>query len=59
VTLDEEAKHATELLAGKVVQTVSRHRPEEVLIQFTDGTRLFVDINGTSLELSIADSRSG
>jgi hypothetical protein len=59
VTPEEEAEHATESLAGKVIETVSRHRPEEVLIQFTDGTRLFVDINGTSLELSITDSRSG
>jgi hypothetical protein len=59
VTLEEEAKHVAELLAGKVVETVARYRTEEILIQFTDGTRLFVDINGTCLELSITDSRSG
>jgi hypothetical protein len=52
--LEHESKRATEMLAGKIVAKVYRHRPKELLIEFTDGTRLFVD--GEGLELSITDS---
>ena len=51
-TLEAEALRATELLAGKVVASVSRHGEREVLVQFTDGTRLFVDAD-MPLELSV------
>jgi hypothetical protein len=35
---------------------VERFRPREVLVEFTDGTRLFVDVTADSdLEISIAD----
>lgn len=50
--LEAHALRATELLAGKVAEAVTRHRENEVVIQFTDGTRLFVDSEKT-LELSI------
>ena len=49
----DEAKRATKLLKGKTVKKVWRHRPEELAIEFDDGTRLFVDRNETGLELSI------
>lgn len=55
VTLEEEAERATELLAGKVVETVLRLRPEEVVVQFTDGSRLFLDVRDSLLEMSITD----
>jgi hypothetical protein len=55
VTLEEEAKRVTELLVGKVVETIWRHRPGEIVIQFTDGNRFFANVNGNSLELSITD----
>jgi hypothetical protein len=48
MTLEEEAKRATELLSGKMVETVWRHQPGEVGIRFKDGSRLFVDINGNA-----------
>ena len=51
--LSQEANRATESLAGKVVARVERHRASEVLIEFTDGTRLFVDGTTQGLELSI------
>ena len=51
--LESEAARATELLKGKVVHIVWRHREKEVAIQFTDGTRLFVDLVATGLDLSI------
>ena len=52
MTLDEETTRATEMLRGKVVKRVVRHREGEVLIEFEDGARLFAD-SETSLELSI------
>jgi hypothetical protein len=56
VTLEEEATRATEMLHGKVVRAVWRHRPGEVWIEFVDETRLFVDtpLSG-ALEVCITD----
>ena len=51
--LDGEAKRASDLLAGKCVRLVRRHRPGELLVEFTDGTRLFVDASRGELELSV------
>ena len=53
MNLEQEAERATELLKGKVVTKVMRHRAKEVCIEFTDGTRLFVDHNPDNVELSI------
>jgi hypothetical protein len=53
--LGEQSEKASTLLSGKVVARVVRNRSTEVLIEFTDGTRLFVDIAGDSLELSITN----
>jgi hypothetical protein len=52
VTREEEAERATEMLSGKVIVRVERHRDNELLIEFTDGTRLFVD-SQDPIELSI------
>lgn len=51
--LSDEATRASELLRGKVVSHIVRHRESEVLIEFTDGTRLFVDRSSSGVELSI------
>jgi len=56
-SLEEEAKRATEMLSGKTISLIHRHRSGEVLIEFTDGTRLFVDRSETGLELSITGER--
>ena len=40
------------MLLGKIVQRIWRHRDGEVVIEFEDGSRLFVD-SGSALELSI------
>jgi hypothetical protein len=53
--LEDEALRATDLLKGKTVQTVWRHRQKEVGIEFTDGTRLFVDQTDAGLDLSITE----
>lgn len=55
--LQDEARRATELLRGKVISEIFRHRPTEVGIEFTDGTRLFVDKASDGVDLSITDGR--
>jgi len=42
-------------LRGRTVAVVWRHRSGEVGVQFTDGTRLFVDRTLNSMGLSIAE----
>ncbi|MCC0011752.1 MAG: hypothetical protein H6920_11470 [Sphingomonadaceae bacterium] len=56
VNLSDEEARATSLLAGRVLERVRRYRPNEVLIEFSDGTRLFVDAS-IQLELSIHGGR--
>lgn len=56
IDLEEESHRATELLAGKVVARIVRHREAELLIEFSDGCRLFVDSSALGLELSITGS---
>lgn len=51
--LKSEARRVTRMLKGKIVEKVWRHRANEIGIQFTEGTRLFVDISEGGLELSI------
>lgn len=51
--LDDEARRATELLKGKTVRQVLQHRRGEVGIEFSDGTRFFVDHQPGELEISI------
>ena len=52
-SLHEEESRATELLRGKVVRHIRRFRNKELLVEFTDGSRLFVDHSRDELELSI------
>jgi hypothetical protein len=51
--LDDEATKLTDLLRGKTVKTVWRHRVGEMGIEFGDGTRLFVDMASTGLDFSV------
>jgi len=51
--LAQGSTRATEMLQGKTVAHVIRHRPGEVLIEFVDGTRLFVHRSDAGVELSI------
>jgi hypothetical protein len=51
--LEDESERATGMLAGKVVAFIKRHRASEVLIEFTDGSRLYVDKSEDGIELSI------
>jgi len=58
-TLESEASRATELLAGKRVSLVRRPTSGTVLLEFDDGTRLFIDGKGAPPELSITGSDVG
>ncbi|MBL0121846.1 MAG: hypothetical protein IPP88_03655 [Betaproteobacteria bacterium] len=51
--LSKESARASELLRGKVVSRVVRHREGAVMIEFADGTRFFVHQVSTGVELSI------
>lgn len=55
--LEEEASQATSLLQGKVVTRVLRHRESEVLVEFSDGSRFFIDRSAHGVELSITVGR--
>ena len=57
MNLVEESERATEMLKGKVVALVMRNRAEEVLIEFVDGTRLYID--GSETEAGIELSSTG
>ncbi|EQA71192.1 hypothetical protein [Leptospira noguchii] len=48
----EEAKRATFLLKGKIVTKCIRNKSNEIIIIFSDGTRIFID-SKSNLELSI------
>ncbi len=56
IDLEKEASQATQMLAGKTIAFIRRHKFTEVLIEFTDGSRLFVDSSENGVELSITGS---
>ena len=51
--LEDEAAKLTELLRGKTVKLVKRRRLGELMIEFDDETRLFVNNIPDGLELSV------
>ena len=51
--LMKEAERATELLRGKEVSSIWRYGKGEVGIEFSDGTRLIVDVAQDGVEISI------
>lgn len=55
--VEKKAKEATKMLKGKIVDKVWRHRPKEIVIRFTDGSTLFVDMETEGLELSITQDK--
>jgi hypothetical protein len=56
MTLEEEQHRLQELLKGRVVARVHRHRKKEVCIVFADGWRLFVDWeDGGSFDFSVTE----
>jgi putative component of toxin-antitoxin plasmid stabilization module len=50
-------KRATDLLRGKVVSKIVHRGDREILIEFSDGTRFFVNSTGQGLEASITGGK--
>ncbi len=57
--LNSEAEKATKMLQGKTVSKILRYQKAEVLIEFSDGSRLYVDKSDNGLELSITGINYG
>lgn len=55
--LEEEQKAATDLLRDKVVKNIKRPNTRELMIEFTDGTRLYVNESDVGLDLSVTHGR--
>jgi len=53
--LAEESRRLNNLIRGKAVKRTKRFRPSELLIEFEDGTRLFVNAVDGGLELSVTE----
>lgn len=51
--LKSEANKLEEILKNKTIYKVYRNRSNEVVIEFNDGTRFFIEIDGKELEFSI------
>ncbi len=58
-SLIEEAEKATQMLRRKSVGLVRRPRNSEIVLEFTDGTRLLVHTRNGDLELSIEGLSDG
>ena len=52
-TWEDEATELTDLLRGRTVKVLKRHRSTEVLIEFDDGARLHVNAVPDGLEFSV------
>ena len=54
IELEKEANKLKDLLIDKSVSEIFRHRENEVCIQFSDGTGLFINVaKAQSLEFSV------
>jgi hypothetical protein len=59
-SLADEAARLESSLVGRSVKHVKQHREAELMIEFNDGTRLFIDWQpDRSLEFSLQDSPIG
>ncbi|MCB0987994.1 MAG: hypothetical protein H6519_04540 [Microthrixaceae bacterium] len=54
--LKDEEQRLQSLIADKVVAQVRRHRANELMLEFSDGSRLFVNVAGQDLDLSVTGS---
>ena len=53
--LDREAAEIAMLISGKRVSVVRRHRIGEIMIEFDDGSRLFINKTPNDLDFSITN----
>ena len=57
MNLEDESHKLTDLLRGKTVRLARRKKTGELLVEFDDGSRLFVNAKGNELELSVTGQR--
>ena len=57
-SLKEQSRRGTKMLKDKTVRRLVRHRRGELHLEFTDGTRLFVDATAIGLDLSITSDHA-
>ncbi len=55
--LEQEARSMSDELKDKVVAYVLRQRDKEAIIQFTDGSRLYIEAGADGIELSTSARR--
>jgi hypothetical protein len=53
VDMKTEGKRLTKLLGGKTVRHIRKFRPQEIMVEFTDGARLYVDCPSEAVECSV------
>lgn len=51
--LKDEQQRLQSLIADKVIAQVRRPRASELMLEFSDGSRLFVNVDGQDLDLSV------
>lgn len=51
--LEKESKQLTRMLKNKTVARIWRPRSSEICVEFLDGTRLYAESNGKSIETSL------
>ena len=56
--LEREAAEIAMLISGRRVSVVRRHRIGEIMIEFDDGTRLFINSTPDDLDFSITDGNA-
>lgn len=60
LTLEQEASSILELLDARVVSRILRPRPNEICIEFSDGTRFYIDSQSSdSLSFSVTGGPNG
>ncbi|MAK63460.1 MAG: hypothetical protein CMF75_01760 [Maricaulis sp.] len=59
MTLEEEEGRLNQLLGAKSVSRIFRPRGQEVIIEFSDKTRLFVNSDLEDLDLSVTSEGQG
>lgn len=57
MTLQDEAVELTRLLKGKGLRAVRRHHPSELVLDFTDGLRLYISQDDSGLDFSVETHR--
>ncbi len=56
--LEQQARHATEQCRGKTVSAILHPRDREVVVQFADGTRLYIEAKAEGMALSFSGERT-